>query len=771
VNTVEEHPNIAISGAALITCLGADRHSVWRAVTSGKCGVRPFGEIESPLAPGADGGQAVDLDVPDGPSREARYLRHVIQRALRDAGLEPARSTTQPIYPAHRRTCVLGTTLHGMRAGGEYLRGGNGKSLRLFLSAAVQRAATDGLELEGPCLSTCSACSSSLSSIALGITMLESGHTDMVVAGGYDTISEYSYAGFSSLRLVASGPLRPFAKNRQGMKVGEGYGIVILERAHDLVRRGGRALAYILGYGESSDAHHLTQPHPRGEGAARAISAALRQARLQTADIDLIAAHATGTPDNDAAEHAALATIFGPALAETNVVAFKSHISHTLGAAGATELILSAMAMEAQTIPPCANISREEVEFADMRLATGEAWPAQVNATINLSLGFGGANTAMILGRGRPAPSAKTLRRPVYITGLGVLIPQAIGNDAFVAYLNDSARPPVTQDAPRMDEERLAALVSARRIRRMSGYVKLALAATTLALQDSGVADLAIFCRDCCAILGTTHGGVHYCEEYYRGILRDGVLAANPMLFAEGVPNAASAHLSLATGMLGGCQTIIGSRTAGLDALGLAAARIAGGQWNRAIVAAADEYSTVTNSGYAQCGLYSTDREPSAGTFSAGWGAAALVLESAESFESRGGARQRASVRGYAARSAPPREMVRAVDQVLGELADPQTILSSANGTWLDQMEAGAAGRSGRRRGRDPAVFSPGKYWAECFSAGPLLAIAATLLCGGLPGCSGPSDPVSASAEDFAALASDYNGLAAGMWIQRLGAL
>lgn len=729
---------------------------------AGECGVGPMTAIESPLPVGADGGQAIELDSPDSPSREARYLRHAIQCGLRDAGLESSNPSARDFYPAHRRACVLGTTLHGMRSGGKYVRGGDGESLRYFLSAAVQRAATEGLEIEGPALSTCSACSSSLSSIALGITLLQSGQADMVIAGGYDPISEYSYAGFNSLRLVASGPLRPFARNRRGMKVGEGYGIVILERADELSRRGRRALAYILGFGESSDAHHLTQPHPRGEGAARAVLMALRQAQFQPTDIDLIAAHATGTPDNDAAEHAALAAVFGPNLSGTPVVAFKSHISHTLGAAGAAELILAAMAMESQTIPPCANVRAEEVEFADMSLATGQARPAGVNSTINLSLGFGGANTAMILGRDLPASTTPAQRRAVHITGLGVLIPQAIGNEEFIAYINNPARAPVIKDMPRIDEERIAAIISARRIRRMSGYVKLALAAATLALGDSGVGDTAAFCKDCCAILGTTHGGVHYCDEYYRGIIRDGLPAGNPTLFAEGVPNAASAHLSLATGMTGGCQTIIGSRTAGIDALGLAAARIAGGQWNRAIVAAADEYSSVTNSGYARYGLHSTDGKSTAGRFVAGWGAAALVLESGESMRSRGGERKWASVRGYAAKSAPPRKLARAADQVLLELADPPTIVNSANGTWLDQAEAGAARRSARRTGRAPAIFSPGRCWAECFSAGPIAAIVAMLLCKGLPGISGVP-----AASDFAALASDYNGLVAAARIER----
>src|SRR5207248_3273401 len=160
--------------------------------------------------------------------------------------------------------------------------------LKDFLSAStIERAAHD-LNFTGPAATTCSACSSSLGAIALAVTLLQSNDLDLVIAGGYDTISEYAYAGFNSLRLVAPGALRPFARDRQGMKLAEGYGIVVLERASDAQRRGAKPLATILGYGESADAHHLTQPHPEGEGAARAMAAALKSANLSSGEIDLI---------------------------------------------------------------------------------------------------------------------------------------------------------------------------------------------------------------------------------------------------------------------------------------------------------------------------------------------------------------------------------------------------------------------------------------------------------------------------------------------------
>src|SRR6202044_2555364 len=122
---------------------------------------------------------------------------------------------------------------------------------------------------------------------------------------------EYAYGGFNSLRLVAERPLRPFARNRQGMKLAEGYGIVILQRLTDAEKRNAPIHAIIAGFGESADAHHLTQPHPEGRGANRAMTSALESAQVSPSQIHLIAAHATATPDNDPGEYAALHKTFG----------------------------------------------------------------------------------------------------------------------------------------------------------------------------------------------------------------------------------------------------------------------------------------------------------------------------------------------------------------------------------------------------------------------------------------------------------------------------
>ncbi len=787
---------IVITGTALATSLGLDRESTWQSVLAAKSNFGPMSAMESPLPPGKDGAQALDLpsdyaaDLP----REARYLRWTIAAAMADAGLK----SSVPYDPS-RCTILLGTTLHGIRSGGEFLRTGDFGKLVNFPAGATIKLATEGLPFGGAGLTICSACSSSLGSIAMAVTLLQTGQADCVIAGGYDTISEYVYGGFSALRLVAEGPLRPFSKDRKGMKLAEGYGIVILERVQGAAARGHTPIAQILGWGESADAHHLTQPHPEGDGAARAMAAALRRANLTPAGIDMVAAHATGTPDNDAGEFAALSRTFGDDLPRIPVVGFKSHLGHTLGGAGAVELILSALALRDQIVPACANITAADIEFPNLNVSVGSPKPAKIRATLNTSLGFGGANTCVVLapspgtpgegwGEGsaansQPTPGSRQNPHPalsrstgrgfacdVFITGIGVIAPGLVGREGLLHRLA-SPQPAAALIQP-IGEAALEGLLNARRVRRLSDYVKLQLVAATLAIRDAGIGELGELAAQFSAILGSAHGSANYSYNYYEQIVREGVMGANPMLFAEGVPNAGAAHISLMLGLKGACQSVIGTRTAGLDALALAAARIASGEWDRAIVGAGEEEFDIVRKAYQHCGL-AAKAEPSGafagenGFLCAG-GAAAIVLESQSAVQARGGKpigriTHAGFVRGDRNR------LTTSIAELLKQIDAPPAVLSSAAGVWLDRLEADALSSAGVK-----SVSSIAGYVAETFSATPLMGTAAVLAARSLPRLlSYPTGLGSMSAADgsqkldrFAAICSDPTGIASGVTIE-----
>lgn len=787
-----QHPDIVITGAGLITALGQTREEVWQAVCAGRCGIAPMDAMEQPLPPGKNGGQAVELrplstlsqypgrGVGEGSSetcdpsqtepsprpspsvlgegvelpREVRYLRRAILDALAEAGIDSSLSGFDP----SRCAFMLGTTLHGMRAGGQFLRSGDFSHLQKFLAGQTLDLATAGIPFRGIAATTCSACSSSLGSIALAVTLLESGQYDLVVAGGYDTISEYVYGGFNSLRLVAENALRPFSEGRQGMKLAEGYGIIVLERSAHASKRQAKPLARVAGWGESADAHHLTQPHPKGEGAARAMQQAITRAGLTSADIDFVSAHATGTPDNDAAEHAALAATFGERLPQIPVVGFKSHLGHTLGGAGAVELVLSMMALREQIVPPCANVTEADLEFPDLNLAHTGPTAARIDATLNTSLGFGGANTSVVLTRPREAASIEFAPelREVFITGIGAVLPGIFSNDALVARMNHSEIPAWQQNWGSISDSDLEGLLNARRVRRMSEYVKLQLAAATLAIRDAGILDVPVFAADCSAILGTMHGSAGYSLTYYEQIVKEGIFAANPMLFAEGVPNGGAAQLSLMLGIKGACQTIIGTRTAGLDALNLAAARIATGAWDRAIIGAGEEKCEIIEKAYQHCGL--ARRAEGRGQRSEGeevgfvysGGSVAMVLESADSIAKRSGNPAKAKITGWAAGKSDRAHVPASIARMLSQLGSGDAIISSANSTWIDRAELLGI----RQAGSSVSPISFYRTFPELFSASSLLGIAAMLL--------GRTERV------FASLSTDFSGAAACTRVERI---
>jgi 3-oxoacyl-[acyl-carrier-protein] synthase II len=277
----------------------------------------------------------------------------------------------------------------------------------------------------------------------------------------------------------------------------------------------------------------------------------------------------------------------------------------------------------------------------------------------------------------------------------------------------------------------------------MSDYVKLTLAATALACREAGVEGNHEFLESCSVILGSTHGAASYCHSYYKQIVEQGIAAANPMLFAEGVPNAAAAHLSLMLGLKGACQTVIGSRTAGLDALRLASARIASGQWSHAIVGAGEEYCDIINQSYRHCGLYRGDSDGEG--FVVGAGAVTLILESRESLEKRGG-KALARIEANASRRFAQSDAIDATIAVLGELRNPQCIMTSANNTWIDRSESAAI----HRANSSASVSALYGRIAETFSVGPLASIAAAV-----------SNPARA-AHSVGVLCTDYTGLVAG---------
>ena len=241
------------------------------------------------------------------------------------------------------------------------------------------------LALEGPAMTISTACSSSAKVFASAARYIEAGIIDAAVVGGVDSLCLTTMHGFTSLQLVSDEPCRPFDAARKGMSIGEAAGFALVER--------GTGPLSLLGYGESSDAYHMSTPQPDGEGALGAMQQALARAGLEPGAIDYVNAHGTATPANDRAEDRALVRLFGK---RVPVSSTKGFTGHTLGAAGIVEAIVCFLALEHGLLPATLNSSAIEPGLESMVLLENRA--AQVRRALSNSFGFGGSNCSLVFG-------------------------------------------------------------------------------------------------------------------------------------------------------------------------------------------------------------------------------------------------------------------------------------------------------------------------------------------------------------------------------------
>ena len=244
------------------------------------------------------------------------------------------------------------------------------------------------LGLEGPVQVISTACSSSAKVFASAERHIAAGLCDAAVVGGVDSLCQSTLYGFNSLELVSSQPCRPWDATRDGINIGEGAGFALLQRA-GAVSAGPR----LLGYGESSDAWHMSTPHPEGDGAVAAMAQALARAGLEPGAIDYVNLHGTSTPSNDRAEDRAMVRVFG---SSTPCSSTKGWTGHTLGAAGITEIVFAALALEHGWIPPSLNTQAIEPGLQAGVVLAGRSQP--LRRVMSNSFGFGGSNCSVILG-------------------------------------------------------------------------------------------------------------------------------------------------------------------------------------------------------------------------------------------------------------------------------------------------------------------------------------------------------------------------------------
>ncbi len=386
-----------MSGLGIVSPYGAGVKSFWTGLAAGTCAIKPITLIDtegfrSRIAAEVPAEVVATLGVSRRRSRADRLALAAAREALADAGLEGA---------ARRRAALLiGAVGGGMLEGEDWywgeLRGrpsGSMRALRSILPLSHAETLGGRLGLTGPKETVVMACASGAASIALGADLVRAGVTPTALVGGVDALTHICFMGFNALKLLDPTPCRPFDRDRRGMSIGEAAAFLVIEDADHCRARGGRVHARLAGYGMTTDAHHVTAPHPEGEGMIHAMEQALADAGLAPSAVGYVNAHGTGTPQNDRAEALALRRVFG----EGGVLlsSTKSLVGHTMAAAGSVEAAATILALQHGLLPPTAGLEHvdPEVPFDCLPIT---ARPAEVGAALSNSFGFGGQNVSLL---------------------------------------------------------------------------------------------------------------------------------------------------------------------------------------------------------------------------------------------------------------------------------------------------------------------------------------------------------------------------------------
>lgn len=400
-----ESPNeVVVTGWGCVSPLGENTETTWSRLVAGDWARAPISCIPVEGCRVVEGAQAELPDLAWLPkksvsrlSRAARLALPAAREAMLDAGILCANGRS--VFP--RLEMSLSTTANGMELGEDFLKGvwaGKTRHQSSLVSRypAQQQVADlqQNLGFTGPAMIVSNACASGANAIGHAADLVRGGFADIVLAGGFEALCELVYCGFDCLQALAPVECRPFDMNRRGLMLGEGAAFLVIESAAHAAARGAKPKGRIVGYGHTTDTHHITQPDPTGAPLEVCIRRALDQAGLAPSDVGHINAHGTGTPFNDSAEAAAFARVFTESPAP-RLVSTKAAIGHTLGAAGTLEAVFSLLALQTRRIPPQIKTTTPIPEVAEWLAQPGEVLEKPVVLSVNL--GFGGSNAALLL--------------------------------------------------------------------------------------------------------------------------------------------------------------------------------------------------------------------------------------------------------------------------------------------------------------------------------------------------------------------------------------
>jgi 3-oxoacyl-[acyl-carrier-protein] synthase II len=412
---MNEQRRVVVTGLGLVSPLGTGVEKNWQALLEGRSGIRKITRFAADGFASRIAGEVPDFKAEDYiEPKEIKKMDLFIQyalsaaaQAMADSGLKIEGEFAEGVG------VIIGVGLCGIETiestKEALLNGGPRKISPFFIPKVISNLAPGHVAIrygaKGVNWTPTSACASGTHALGEAFHLIRRGVQDAVIAGGAEaTITPLAVGGFAAMKALSTRndeperASRPFDKERDGFVVGEGSGIVILEEREHALQRGAKIYAEVIGYAATGDAYHMTAPAPEGEGAARCMRLALKDAGITPTDVDYINAHGTSTEYNDANETTAIKAVFGEQAAKLAVSSTKSMTGHLLGAAGAIEGIYSALALYHGVLPPTINYENPD-PVCDLDYVPNQARKVDIDVALSNSFGFGGTNGCLILRR------------------------------------------------------------------------------------------------------------------------------------------------------------------------------------------------------------------------------------------------------------------------------------------------------------------------------------------------------------------------------------
>ena len=409
---MREEPRIVVTGLGAVTPIGIGVESFWQGLKSGKSGIARVSHFDpagfrSQLAAEVrdfDPQEWIDKKSLERMDRFAVFAVVAAAMAMKDAGLDSS------VFDPCRAGVIIGSGIGGSASieEGHYRvqeKGPNSLTPFFVSKLLINMAAcmvSIRFGLKGPLSAPSVACSTGANAIGDAMRILQRGDAEVMLAGSSEAaITPLAYAGFCATRSMSANPdaenaSRPFDRNRDGFIMGEGAGVVVLEKREHAIRRRAKIYAELAGYGNTADAFHFTAPEPHGDGMIRVMKSALEDAAIEPGEVDYINAHGTSTPLNDKIESAAILNVFGSHAKALKVSSNKSMIGHMLAAAGAVEFIATVLSVHGGIVPPTINY-REPDPDCPLDYVTSGAEKLAVRYAASNSFGFGGGNACLVV--------------------------------------------------------------------------------------------------------------------------------------------------------------------------------------------------------------------------------------------------------------------------------------------------------------------------------------------------------------------------------------